>query len=417
MNLWWSAYRAAAPLAGAVAPGARWLVPAAERGSWAERLGEVTTPGPVTAWIHAASMGEALAAESLIAELGARDPSAVFRMTATTRGGRTRLQRLDPNASLAPIDSPQAVSRFLAVVRPSRLFLVETELWFHWLLAARAAAIPVAVVSARLSRRSVTRYRWFGSPLARLMNGLAAVLCQSEADAVRWRALGTRGERTVVVGNLKNDALPRPVADRAVARGTLGLDTTRPLLVLGSLRPGEGAFLAEAWQALPAGLRDRWQVTAVPRHPMAAAGIREELARAGQTLVSGGTPRSGAWRWDERLGSLLEWYRAADVAFVGGSLASFGGHNPLEPAACGAAVIMGPHVESQLAAVETLRAGDAIEITTPGESLTHALARLLSNPETLAMRQRAALAVADGARGTARRAVDRLVEWNLWPAR
>jgi 3-deoxy-D-manno-octulosonic-acid transferase len=417
MNLWWSAYRCAAPLVGAMAPGARWLAPAAERGSWSERLGEVAAAGPVAAWIHAASMGEALAAESLVRELRARDPGALLRLTATTRGGRTRLARLDPRASLAPLDSPQAIGRFLAAVRPARLFLIETELWFQWLIAARAAGVPVAVVSARVSPRSLRRYRWFGAPLERLIAGLAGVLCQSESDAARWRELGASGERTAVVGNLKNDALPRPPADRAAARAAADLDPARPLLVLGSLRPGETVFLARAWASLPAELRARWQVVAVPRHPAAAAAIRAEAERAGQTLVAGGAPRDGAWRWDERLGVLGAWYQAAEVAFVGGSLARFGGHNPLEPAACGAAVIMGPHHASQGPAVEALRAADAIEIAAPGEPLADSLARLLGDASLRSARRHAALAVVDAARGVARRAVDRLAEWGLWPAR
>jgi 3-deoxy-D-manno-octulosonic-acid transferase len=417
MNLWWSAYRCVAPLVGAMAPGARWLAPAAERGSWSERLGEVAVPGPVAAWIHAASMGEALAAESLVGELRGRDPAALLRLTATTRGGRTRLARLDSHASLAPIDSPQAIHRFLDRVKPSRLFLVETELWFHWLLAARAAAIPVAVVSAKVSPRSLRRYRWFGAPLERLIAGLAAVLCQSEADAARWRELGARDDRTAVVGNLKNDALPRPVADRGAARAASGLDPTRPLLVLGSLRPGEAAALARAWGALPVELRERWQVVAVPRHPTAAAGLRAEAADAGQALVDTGAPQHGAWRWDERLGVLGGWYQAADVAFVGGSLAPFGGHNPLEPAACGAAVLMGPHHATQRVAVETLRAAGAIGIVEAGEPLVAALAALLGDPALRAVRQHAARTAAENARGVARRAVDRLEEWDLWPAR
>jgi 3-deoxy-D-manno-octulosonic-acid transferase len=207
------------------------------------------------------------------------------------------------------------------------------------------------------------------------------------------------------------------VADRAAARQTSGLDPSRPLLVLGSLRPGEAAPIARAWRALPAPLRERWQVVAVPRHPAAAAGLRAETTRAGQTLVETGAPRNGAWRWDERLGVLGAWYQAADVAFVGGSLAPFGGHNPLEPAACGAAVIMGPHHATQRAAVEALDTADAIAIVDVGEPLAGALAALLGDPSLREARQRAALAVAERARGVARRVVDHLEEWDLWPVR
>ncbi|MFI5370554.1 MAG: 3-deoxy-D-manno-octulosonic acid transferase [Candidatus Eisenbacteria bacterium] len=417
MNLLWNAYRAAAPLLGAVAPGAGWLTRPEERRLWSERLGKVVVEGGVDAWIHAASMGEALAAESLVTELRVRQPGARLALTATTRGGRTRLTRLDERATLAPIDSPQAVSRFLRGVQPARLFLLETELWFHWLLAARAAGIPVSVISARLSPRSLPRYRRFGPPLKRLIGDLAAVLCQGESDAARWRELGATPERTAVVGNLKNDALPGPVADRGAARVALGLDADRPLLVLGSLRPGEVTMLAEAWAALPVALRGSWQVTAVPRHPQAAAGLAEEARRAGQVLTSEGAPRDGAWRWDPRLGVLTTWYQACDVAFVGGSLARFGGHNPLEPAACGAAVVTGPHHATQLDAVRALAAADAVWVCEPGDALTRALMSLLSDERLRRARQHSALEVAEAARGAAARAVKGLVEWRLWPVR
>src|SRR5258708_7561494 len=115
---------------------------------------------------------------------------------------RRRLVELGERAALAPIDSPQAISRFLSGVRPARLFIVETEIWPHWLMAARAAQLPVAFVSARLSERSVRGYQRLGSPLMSLIDGVAAVLCQSTEDAARWRAIGARVDRIAITGNL-----------------------------------------------------------------------------------------------------------------------------------------------------------------------------------------------------------------------
>src|SRR5262249_47567626 len=143
---------------------------------------------------------------------------------------------------------------------PARLFVVETEIWPHWLLAARAGGTPFAFVSARLSERSVRGYRRLGAPLRALLAAAAAGLCQSEDDGRRWLALGARPDRVAVTGNLKFDALPGPEPDRAAARAALGLDPGRPALVLGSLRPGEAGVLAVAWGALPAETRACWQV-------------------------------------------------------------------------------------------------------------------------------------------------------------
>lgn len=416
MSLVWGAYRTLSAGLGTLAPHGGWLVSAQERASWNERLGDVHVPGGVHAWIHAASMGETLAAGALLGRLRDLQPGARFHLTATTRGGRARLRALDPTATLAPMDAPQMVARFFDGVRPARLFLIETELWPHWLLRARADGVPVAVVSARLSPRSTGRYRRFGRPLRDLLGGVAGVLCQSEADAERWRAIGAAPARTVVVGNLKNDALPPPAASRGVARAALDLDPVRPLLVLGSLRPGEPERLARAWLALTAELRERWQVVAVPRHPRASEELAAEVRGAGIALVTDGAPSHGAWRWDDRLGVLAPYYQAGEVAFVGGSLLPFGGHNPLEPAACGAAVLMGPHFRSQIPAVRILEAHGGLCVARDDAALAAALASLLGDPAVRDACAAGALAAAADARGAAGRAVRQLVAWDLWPA-
>jgi 3-deoxy-D-manno-octulosonic-acid transferase len=409
-------YRAIAPLAGAAAPLVRGLLPDAEQTLWSERLGQVDAGEPADVWIHAASLGEALAVGGLMKELVAHAAAARFRLTATTRAGRERLGALGVPSGLAPLDTPQAITCFLGRVRPRRAILIETELWPHWLMAARAAALPVAVLSARLSARSLERYRWLGHSFAELVAGLGAVLCQSEADRDRWLALGAPVARTAAIGNLKNDGLPVPVADRGAARAALGLDPRRPLLTLGNVRPGEGATLAAAWRSLPETIHERWQVAAVPRHPHAAPGVRREIEAAGVKLGHDVTAPPGAWGWDDRAGVLASYYCAGEVAVVGGSFGPYGGHNPLEPAACGAAVVAGPHLESQRPAAEALTAAGGLEIVTDDRALAAALRSVLEDDALRERRATAALATANAARGATRRAVTQLVEWGWWPA-
>lgn len=424
MSLAWSAYRIAAPLIGAAAPALRAFTPVVERGLWSERLGRIAASGPVDAWIHAASLGESTAVGPLTRELAATRPGARFHLTASTPAGRARLGGFGHPHSLAPLDAPQAVARFMAAVRPGRLFLIETELWPHWLLNARASGVPVAVISARLSERSVPRYRRFGPEFAALIAGLDAVLCQSEGDAARWRALGTPAARTVVVGNLKDDALDEPdgrseaerLAGRRSARAALGLDPDRRLLVLGSVRPDEVRLLARAWRRVAPELQARWQVVAAPRHPHAAPGLRREAGSERQPLVEEGAPAAGAWRWDERLGMLPRYYAAADLAVVGGTLGPYGGHNPLEPAAGGVAVIVGPHVAAQADAVAALVAAGAARVAMGETALSNALTAGLSDEAGRGAAGAAGLAVVRARRGAARRAVSRLTEWGLWPA-
>ncbi|MBI3540110.1 MAG: hypothetical protein HY076_07540, partial [Candidatus Eisenbacteria bacterium] len=381
MSLAWAAYRTVAPLLGAAAPAARIFASPAERPLWGERLGQVTAPDVTDAWIHAASLGEALAVGPLVRELEELAPRARFQLTATTRGGRARLAGLGPPYALAPLDAPQPVGRFLAGVRPRRLVLIETELWPHWLLAAREQGLPVAVVSARLSRRSVHRYARLGSSFRELVAGLAAVLCQTGEDRERWIAAGAPAGRSAVVGNLKTDALPGPAPHRDRGRIDLGLDPDRPLMVFGNVRPGELRAIAPAWRALPEAVRARWQVVAVPRHPRAASELRSEAKAAG--LAAGEPNRAsgadGAWRWDHHLGVLQRYYAVADLAIVGGTFAPYGGHNPIEPAACGAAVVIGPHHAAQSEGVRALLAAGGARVATDEAALARTLRELLGD--------------------------------------
>jgi 3-deoxy-D-manno-octulosonic-acid transferase len=403
----WTAYRWIAPALGALAPHASVFASPAERPLWRERMGGVRWEGGCDAWIHAASMGEAAAAGPLTRELSALDPAARLRLTATTRTGRTRLEALGLPVALAPIDAPQMIGRFLSAVRPARLFVIETEIWPHWLLAAAEHGVRVAFVSARLSDRSVAGYRRLGRPLARLLDGVEALLCQTEADAARWRSIGARPDRVIVTGNIKFDALPMPRTDRRAARLELGLDDARPLLTLGSVRPGEARVLAEAWLALPAGRRIAWQVVAVPRHARALAELLEEARSAG-------LDERREWRWDERPGVLNAYYAASDAAFVGASLVPLGGHSPLEPAAVGAAVIMGPHGSHQQQAVSALESRGAIAIAEPAR-FSAALAALLDDDALRARMSSAGVEVVRSLRGAARRSVAELAMRGLWP--
>jgi 3-deoxy-D-manno-octulosonic-acid transferase len=361
-------------------------------------------------------------------ELEGLAPAARYHLTASTRSGRTRLAALGKPATLAPFDAPQVVRRFLDASQPRGALLVETELWPHWLLEMRARSLPVVVVSGRLSARSVARYQRLGAPFRELMQGLDGVVAQTERDAERWDAIGVRAERLAVAGNLKHDALPGAPESRSAARLGAGLDRDRPLLVLGSIRPGEARALAAAWRALPRELRQEWQVVAVPRHAHAtrelmdeagarrrATGTRPQPSRAGgDSTMAGG---DNEWIWDDRPGVLLRYYAAADVAFVGGSLVPRGGHNPLEPAACGAAVVMGTHHATQLQAVEALAARDAIVCVRGVREVSAAFAMLMSDPEQRARRARAAREAVAALTGAAKRTVVQLALWGAWPPR
>lgn len=416
MSMAWSAYRLLAPLAGAFAPAGGVFAPAAERKLWSERLGSVPVLKGCEAWIHAASLGESVAVGPLANELRQLDGEARMMLTATTRTGRERLQALELPVSLAPIDTPQAVRRFLSRVRPARLLVIETELWPHWLLAARAAKIPVAFVSARLSEKSAVGYRKLGAPLRELLGGVAAVLTQSGEDAARWASVGIPESRLAVCGNLKFDALPEAVenSERELRRLSLGLDAVRPLFTLGSLRPGEAAPLARAWLALDPELRARWQVVAVPRHATALETLAAEARGAG-VAPAAETANGEGWHWDARPGVLVSYYAASEVAFVGGSLVPLGGHNPLEPAALGAAVLAGPEMSHQRLAVDALQRLGGIEIAGV-DQLDASLTLLLGDAGERERRRAGGILAVDSLRGASKRTVAELEQRGLWPA-
>jgi 3-deoxy-D-manno-octulosonic-acid transferase len=411
----WSLYRAVASGLGALAPAAGWFTPPVERLYWGERLGRVEEPGGCHAWIHAASLGETVGVAPFATELRRLQPGARLWFTATTVSGRGRLEAERPRLSLAPMDAPQTARRFFHGVQPKRLFLIETELWPQWLMRARREDVPVAVVSARLSARSTRHYLRLGRGFRELVSGLSAVLCQTPADAERWLRIGAPGERTAVVGNLKNDGLPVAAESRAASRAELGFDPERPLMVLASLRPGEARWLGRMWSGLPRSTRERWQVVAVPRHPRASGELLREARDEGVAIL-GDRARGTGWRWDARLGVLARYYAVADLAVVGGSLHPYGGHNPLEPAACGVAVAMGPHFESQRAQVKALSERSAILTGRSLEELRARLTALLANEAEVRERGATARAVVAGLRGAARRSAALLTAWRLWPA-
>jgi 3-deoxy-D-manno-octulosonic-acid transferase len=333
----------------------------------AERLGARPRAPAGAVWVHGASVGEVGAATRLLDGLAAR--GVPVAASATTLAGRDLLRRTRPavSSALAPLDHPWCVAAAFERVPASLLVLVETELWPSWILGARGRGIAVAVVSGRLSDRSLPRYRRAGALVRPVLRALAAIGARTAADAERFVALGAPRERVEVTGDLKLDppgAPPAAPADLAALLGAV------PLVVAGSTHAGEEAAALDALDAaraagLPAAL------ALAPRHP-------ERFEEAAQLVLARGRPlhrrtRPGPGRLADgevllldSIGELAALYGAAAVAFVGGTLAPIGGHSPIEPAQAGRAPIVGPHTENVrdvaallLGADAAVRVGDA----------------------------------------------------------
>jgi len=391
-------------------------------------------------WVHAVSVGEVQAAAVLIDALAMRLPGVAIALSCATPTARLRARALLPDVpvSYAPYDLPGSVRRCLARLAPRLLIVLETELWPNLLHQAQCSGVTVLFASARVSERSANRYRRVPGLLRAALASGVWVGAQSEADARRFARLGVPESRISVVGNIKFDrALPSGLDERgAQLRGKYG--SGRPVWVAGSTHAGEEPIVLAAHRRL-LGQQPQALLILAPRHPQrfaaAAAAIgaqgfrfrrRSADADRGDAAAgdasggdaSGGDASGGDYYQVlllDTLGELADFYAAADVAFVGGSLVPIGGHNLLEPAALGVPVLSGPEQFNAPQVAEALSAQGALTLVHSADELAAELARLLSHPEARARQGAAGRAAIDANRGALARLL-RLVE-ELAPAR
>lgn len=373
----------------------------------AERLGHASRPrpdGPLV-WIHAASVGESLSALPLIEALGAARGDLRFLVTTGTRASAELMAvRLGPRAlhQYAPLDARPAARRFVAHWRPDLCVWLESELWPALIVEAAASGAPLALAGGRMSARSAARWRRLAPGMARALLGrFAVVAAQDEDVAARLAALGAR--EVQATGSLKAGAQPPPdLPEARAALAALG----RPLWLAASTHPGEEAMVGAAHRVAAARVPGLLTLMA-PRHPARAQEIVDELRAQGLTVTRRalGEAPTGDVHLLDTLGEMGAWLRVAPVAFVGGSLAPVGGHNPHEPAALDVAILHGPHVGNFRAEYEALRvAGGAVRVD-DAEALGREAAALLRDPDRRLALTRAARAALDGgARAVARTA-------------
>ena len=367
-------------------------------------------------WVHAASVGELAAAEPLLSRLRDRRRRVVLTTMTHTAAARAREHVTGDTIrhAFAPLDTAGAVNRWLDHTRPARLLLIETELWPVLLAACRKRGIPVALVNARLSQRAFRRYRRFRGLFADALSGVDPVLCQTAADAERFATLGVPPARLAVCGNLKFDgaAAPAAAADRAAA--WRGAWQGRPAWVAGSTHAGEEELVATAHARVCTAV-PRALVLVVPRHPERAADVIRALEAGGlEACGIDALPDrpEAACAVVDRMGVLTELYGAADAAFVGGSLvAGVGGHNLMEPAAAGRAVIAGPHLDDQQAGASVLRRARALMIATDADALAAHVVASLRDRDRARRMGRAARAAITAERGALDRVVAGLQPW------
>jgi len=362
-----------------------------------ERYGETKLPrppGPMI-WLHTASVGELLAVIPLIERIRARS-FAVLVTSGTVTSARIAEQRLPAGAlhQFIPLDVPQFVGRFLDYWRPDLALFVESDLWPNLVLACAERAVPMILVNGRVSERSFGRWRLLPASIAALLHRFDLCLAQSRADAQRLDQLGA--PRVSSIGNLKLD-VPAPPVDQATLNKLRSIIGPRVVIAAASTHPGEESAIIAAHRRLRGKCPSLLTVIA-PRHPARGARIAEMGKAAGLTVAlrsRGDPPKPDVDLYiADTLGELGLIYRLAPIVFMGGSLATHGGQNPIEAIGLGAAVVHGPHVWNFAEIYATLDAAHGAELVIDAEALTALLAEWLAKP---AVRS----AVADAGKTTA----------------
>ena len=354
-------------------------------------------------WVHAVSVGEVQAAAVLVAALREREPKLELTLSCATPTGRARAVSLMPGVDVryAPYDLPGCARRYLARLRPRLLILIETELWPNLLREASRAGVPTLIASARLSARSARLYRLFPGLLRTTLAANVWVGAQSRADADRFCALGVAPQHLRVVGNIKFEHAVPPELPQRGAQLRARYAAGRPVWVAGSTRAGEEQIVYQAHRQLLE-LQPRALLILAPRHPQrfdeAAAGAATQgLHLIRRSRESPDAPYEVLLL--DTLGELGDFYAAADVAFVGGSLVPVGGHNLIEPAALGLPVLTGPQQFNSPEIARVMVERGALGIVRNAAELAAAVAKLLADPPARAQQGAAGRAVIRANRG------------------
>jgi 3-deoxy-D-manno-octulosonic-acid transferase len=300
-------------------------------------------------WVHAVSVGEVQASVPLVHALLERFPGIPIVVTTVTPTGQSRAQALfgtRVDVRYLALDLPGSVRRFFDRVRPRLAVILETELWPNLYRRCGQLGVPLVLASARISPRSVARYRTLASLFRETLSHGISIAAQSADDAERFRSIGANPARTHVVGNIKFDFGYPPGIEAQGRELREMLGKNRPVWIAGSTHEKEEDIVLDAHRGVREQHPDALLVL-VPRHPPRFAEVVAAVARTGFRYVT----RTSRQPMDagtavfvlDTLGELAPFYAASDVAFVGGSLVPIGGHNLLEPASLARPVLAGPH--------------------------------------------------------------------------
>lgn len=374
-------------------------------------------------WVHAVSVGETRAASPLLSQLRTKYPEHKILLTNVTETGRAVAVKNENIDYLLffPFDFSWTVRRVLQQVKPELVIIVETEIWPNFVRQASLLEIPLVLVNGRISDRSYPRYRFFRPLLRPVLQRFALFCMQSQMDSERIGQLGADSTKIENTGNLKFDHELIDLSVQAVSdlKHSFFIPEGVPVLVAGSTHAGEEKVLLSIYQALLAQGRELLLVL-IPRHPERCREVQSVLRDTGlncrlrsklneeQQALS-----SGEVLLVDTLGEVLNLYAVSELVFVGGSLVSVGGHNLLEAALLGKAVLFGPHVHNfREISAKLIRAGAGVKVTNKQE-LERQIALILDDPiRCRAMGQAGRSLIAENAGATERtmRRISRYVD-------
>lgn len=362
-----------------------------------ERFGRIEpASGPAPVWLHCASVGEVVTALPLLRALRAAGIGPLTVSTNTPTGHATARRRTEDDVRVVylPIDRPRPVRRFLDRLRPRAALILETEIW-PWLYGElHHRGIPIALVNARLSSRTLDAPRWWRAMAAHCLHQVATVLARSEADADGYRQLGAPAERIRVLGNLKLAAVtgapPAPI------------ELPRPFVLAASTHDDEERQLAAAWRD---GGNPDYLLVIAPRHPERGDAIARALKADGHRVARRSAaepivPETGVYLADT-LGELTGLMRGAALVIMGGSLVPHGGQNVLEPAAAGRAIVTGPHMDNFRAETRALQEAGALRQGDDAATVVAITAELLTDETARTEMGRCGRAVLESGAGMA----------------
>jgi 3-deoxy-D-manno-octulosonic-acid transferase len=341
---------------------------------------DIRPDGPLV-WIHGASVGEVLAAAALIERLRALNMRILVTSgTVTSAAIVAKRFPSDIIHQYVPYDSPRYVARFLDHWRPSLALFIESDLWPNLILSSAARRLPMVLINGRMSHRSFPRWRRINTTISALLGRFDVCLAQSQVDADRFAALGSRN--VITTGNLKLD-VPAPPADAGKLERLMSVTRGRPIIVAASTHPGEEEMLLATHRAL-AGFFPSLLSVIVPRHPDRGEALAREIAAAGLQVGLRSREQLPTATTDiylaDTMGELGLFYRLSPIVFMGGSLVPHGGQNPIEAIKLGASIVHGPHVFNFTDVYEALDNAGGARQADGEQALVKQLGQLLADP-------------------------------------